>query len=219
MKKAYISGAGRFGEAKVLSAHGFGITFDIMEADLVVFTGGADISPTMYGEPTHGTTKASPYRDDEDRSNYIKATSLGIPLLGICRGAQFICAMSGGSLYQDVDDHCHGDHGITNLETGEVIVTNSVHHQGCIPGPDAITHWLATHKCKATRWDSVVKKFVTVEIAELAEIFTVPRIKAVCVQGHPEFDSDALRLAPLRRTVMQLVDSFQASKTTTPATV
>ena len=83
MKKAYISGSNRF-EGKVLSAHGFGITFDITEADLVVFTGGADISPVMYGEPTHGTTKASPYRDDEDRSNYIKATSLGIPLLGIC---------------------------------------------------------------------------------------------------------------------------------------
>lgn len=218
MKKAFISGHQRFGEGQLLSKHGFGVTENIEEADLVVFTGGADISPAIYGEPTHGTTYPQAPRDDEDRENFIRATSMGIPILGICRGAQLICALTGGSLWQNISNH-QGDHGITNKETGEVLITNSVHHQAMRPSSEAIIHWVSTHDCLGTRYDHVTKKFITESVKEVAEIITVPGIKAVAVQGHPEFDASSLRLLSFRTAVFKLVNEFQAVEAPTPSPV
>lgn len=218
MKKAFISGNSRYGEGQLVAAHGFGVTHNIEEASLVIFTGGADISPALYGEPTHATTYPQAVRDDEDQHNFIKATSMGIPILGICRGAQLLCALTGGLLWQNISKH-QGDHNITNKETGEIIVTNSVHHQAMRPSQEAIIHWESTHECLGTRWDHATKKFITEDVKTVAEIITIPRIKAVAVQGHPEFDHQNLRLLPFRSAVFKLVNSFQTVEATSPSPV
>lgn len=211
MKKAYISGFQRYQEGGFLKKIDFVITENIEEADLVVLTGGADISPEIYNEPKHWNTYTDPRRDEEDRKSVILATSLGIPMLGICRGAQLLCALSGGSLYQDVNCHS-GNHQITHKETGEKITTNSVHHQGMRPGKDAITHWVATHECTAISFDQRNGEFITEKITELAEIITIPKWKAVAVQGHPEFSPNSLELDKFRSVVGDLVKSFQEAE-------
>lgn len=58
----------------------------IEEADLVLFEGGEDVSPNLYGEPVHPATYISPNRDKAEVALFKKAHSLGKKLLGICRG-------------------------------------------------------------------------------------------------------------------------------------
>ncbi|HEY9660041.1 MAG TPA: gamma-glutamyl-gamma-aminobutyrate hydrolase family protein, partial [Allocoleopsis sp.] len=98
------------------------------EADLVCFTGGADVSPELYGHKEHPSTFASKFRDEEEMVLYKEAVKLQKPLVGICRGGQFLNVMSGGEMYQDVTKHTMS-HDLTDLETGEVVYVTSTHHQ------------------------------------------------------------------------------------------
>ncbi|MCL2056215.1 MAG: gamma-glutamyl-gamma-aminobutyrate hydrolase family protein [Oscillospiraceae bacterium] len=72
-------------------------------ADGVLFTGGPDIMPHLYGEqliPQCG--KCSPLRDEMEIPLAYEAASRRIPIVGICRGIQTINAALGGTLYQDI---------------------------------------------------------------------------------------------------------------------
>ena len=71
--------------------------------DGVIFTGGEDYDPAYYNErpiPQMGTINAP--RDRFDIKLLQLAAERGIPVLGICRGAQLINIVFGGSLYQDL---------------------------------------------------------------------------------------------------------------------
>ena len=71
--------------------------------DGVLFTGGGDADPTLYGEeilPECG--KIEPMRDELDMDALRIALSQKKPILGICRGIQMINIALGGSLYQDI---------------------------------------------------------------------------------------------------------------------
>jgi gamma-glutamyl-gamma-aminobutyrate hydrolase PuuD len=76
------------------------------EADLIQFTGGADVSPMLYGEPKHPRTYCDPNRDQHEAN--IFWNNIDKPKAGICRGGQFLNVMSGGSMWQDVDNHAIG---------------------------------------------------------------------------------------------------------------
>ncbi|MCQ2070997.1 MAG: gamma-glutamyl-gamma-aminobutyrate hydrolase family protein [archaeon] len=71
--------------------------------DGILFTGGQDVEPAVYGEPKKdfcGETCV-----ERDRMEYLileQAISRNMPFLGICRGIQFINAALGGTLYQDL---------------------------------------------------------------------------------------------------------------------
>ena len=80
---------------------------DIMQlaalCDGFLFTGGQDVSPGVYGaaaEPFCGET--CPARDAMEERLLPIALGAGKPVLGICRGIQFMNAALGGTLYQDL---------------------------------------------------------------------------------------------------------------------
>lgn len=77
---------------------------DILEKiDGIVFTGGGDISPLIYGsDPIKGLREVSTPRDEFEFILYKKAEILDMPMLGICRGVQVMNVASGGTLYQDI---------------------------------------------------------------------------------------------------------------------
>lgn len=101
----------------------------IEEADLVVFTGGADVDPALYGEKPHHSTHISKSRDERDIEAFNKCIKDGIPMFGVCRGLQFIHVMLGGTLYQDVDGH-NRPHDFKDARTGVTYTQmSSVHHQ------------------------------------------------------------------------------------------
>src|SRR5690606_27873987 len=62
---------------------------------LVVFTGGEDVDPSVYGEK-NVASYSNLRRDNEEVLLWSLARANNIPIGGICRGAQLICALSGG---------------------------------------------------------------------------------------------------------------------------
>ncbi len=68
----------------------------------LIIGGGDDISPEHYGFPMSATIKSDPDRDHLEISCIKKALEARIPLLGICRGAQLINVVLGGTLHQDI---------------------------------------------------------------------------------------------------------------------
>jgi putative glutamine amidotransferase len=77
----------------------------VAHAQAVVLTGGDfDIDPSLFGEAPHpalGTLK--PDRTAFERAIYERAMARGLPILGICGGMQLVCALRGGTLWQDLD--------------------------------------------------------------------------------------------------------------------
>ncbi|MBQ5933883.1 MAG: gamma-glutamyl-gamma-aminobutyrate hydrolase family protein [Lachnospiraceae bacterium] len=71
--------------------------------DGFLFTGGHDVSPEIYGEkPLDGKVSSNRKRDEMELYILRKALESDKPVLGICRGIQFINAALGGTLYQDI---------------------------------------------------------------------------------------------------------------------
>ncbi len=71
--------------------------------DGFLFTGGQDISPTRYGEkPIPECGEICTQRDEMEQILLNKVLRLDKPILGICRGIQFLNAALGGTLYQDL---------------------------------------------------------------------------------------------------------------------
>ena len=74
---------------------------------IVLFTGGEDISPTLYYTPEewHGIEAEIDYNAERDVSDYLTMAyclDMDIPLMGFCRGAQMLGVISGGEVIQDI---------------------------------------------------------------------------------------------------------------------
>ena len=70
--------------------------------DGFLFTGGHDVSPEVYQEERMKGTSPCLKRDQLEAEVFKKAVEADKPVLGICRGIQFINAALGGTLYQDL---------------------------------------------------------------------------------------------------------------------
>lgn len=74
---------------------------------IVLFTGGEDISSTLFfnAEPWHGITEEIDYNAERDVSDYLTMTyclDQDIPVMGFCRGMQMLSVVSGAEIIQDV---------------------------------------------------------------------------------------------------------------------
>lgn len=73
----------------------------------VVFTGGEDISPSLYAQPQdwHGIFEEINYNATRDVSDYLLmqyCLDNDIPTLGICRGMQMMAVAAGAEMIQDI---------------------------------------------------------------------------------------------------------------------
>jgi putative glutamine amidotransferase len=79
----------------------------VKEIDGLVLQGGADVSPTSYGEtPARPEWSGDRVRDLYEMELFWECVVQGKPVLGICRGLQLINVALGGSLYQDIVTEC-----------------------------------------------------------------------------------------------------------------
>lgn len=74
---------------------------DLRKVDGVVIGGGDDISPMLYGGKLAARARLDPARDAMEKQIVTDAAEAGIPVLGICRGAQMLNVAQGGTLHQD----------------------------------------------------------------------------------------------------------------------
>lgn len=69
----------------------------------LLFTGGQDVEPSVYGETVLAkNVECCPERDAMELLLLELALKRDIPVLGICRGIQLFNAALGGTLYQDI---------------------------------------------------------------------------------------------------------------------
>ena len=100
---------------------------EMSDAEVVLFTGGEDVNPEVYGCKTHRTTYFTRSRDhfEIEAFNKVAPNQLAV---GVCRGVQLFCAMYGGILVQNCSGHAGcGRHQITNGR--ETFTVTSIHHQ------------------------------------------------------------------------------------------
>lgn len=151
--------------------------------ELLILHGGIDIDPAIYNHPRLPETQVSnKYRDKKELTLIKKAVEEKKPILGICRGAQLLCAINGGSLWQHAIGH-HKAHSITISDGSEIEYTTSCHHQ--IMNLDGTKHELLA-------WDPRETKVLTLKreviiIKNTPEVAYFPETKALAVQPHPEW--------------------------------
>lgn len=161
------------------------------EAEIIIFNGGTDIATEMYGE-----TPISPYIPHKRSERDIYEDSIFAAfhgkkfLLGICRGAQFLNVMNGGTLWQDVNNHGR-NHDMVDLRTGEVLKVTSTHHQQMRPNLKTGQLIGVSNECTVKRAQGVVSGFnpknTEPKDGPDVEIVWYPGTTSLCIQGHPEY--------------------------------
>lgn len=182
---------------------GWKLTNILDESDLVVFVGGSDVSPSLYGDNVHRTTHANKARDDREMKVFYEAVELGIPMAGICRGGQFLNVMNGGRMYQDVNNHgVAGTHKAWLKNAMLPIDVTSTHHQMMIVNKN-VEHDILLFAGVSSRKVEMnpSSESNTREIISLQPIGTITDIEAVyypenqclCFQPHPEYHGSSVK--------------------------
>lgn len=189
-RKVYVIGP-TYNFDYILQDYGYEVFTDknvkdvkLTELDLAIWMGGTDIQTKLYGEVKLMVTQTpNSARDAREIALFhqLKNTNK----LGICRGAQLLCVLNGGSLYQDVDGHEFGNHWIEDVWGGKVM-SSSVHHQMCRPHKDTeVIAWATPNRCSYRQTGEML--FEGVPNEKEPEIMWAPATKSLMIQGHPEF--------------------------------
>lgn len=183
MKKVYIENWSQAYVDLFQRVLGCDVVYNHEAADFVVFTGGEDVSPYLYKDHKHRSTFNNIDRDVREKALFDQVVKTGKPMVGICRGAQFLNVMSGGRMYQDVDEHGRS-HPINDTRSGDVIFVTSTHHQMMLPGK--MRELVATAQLRGRReWfnrEVPVQDWAEVDY----EVVWYPHTKCLCFQPHPE---------------------------------
>jgi anthranilate synthase component 2/putative glutamine amidotransferase len=102
----YVAAVERAGGRPLLvppSTDGVEETLDALDG--LVFSGGPDLDPALYGHDAHPeTTDVAPARDTAELELLRAALARDLPVLAICRGSQLLNVALGGDLVQHLPD-------------------------------------------------------------------------------------------------------------------
>ena len=157
-----------------LKAGGQDVVSTVDEADALLFTGGSDVTPSLYNAEKDPRTQSSGSRDVDDLNFFGTGEARGLALVGICRGAQFLNVMLGGTLHQHVEGH-RGSH-LMYTNSGDSMFVTSTHHQMLALPSEG--------ECELIAWG---KEKTDPLIDIQPEVVHYPRHRALAVQYHPEY--------------------------------
>ena len=188
---------------------------NLEDADICLLTGGADIHPMIYNEKVGSYTHAGSARDNYEIDYVRRAKNLGIPIFGICRGAQLLCALAGGKLIQHMSHP--SSHAIKFWDNKIVCSTSSCHHQMQYPYlMNKSDYYILGYSEGLSRMhlgeDDQELDMPDVNKAGLIkepELVYYPKLKALGIQGHPEGISDHAPLCHILRALIQLLVNNQ----------
>lgn len=172
---------------------------ELNEHGILIIHGGSDISPTIYNQKpikqTLASDKLSP-RDQIELQLMKRAIEKGITIYGICRGAQLACCLAGGSLIQHVTGH-QVEH--TIYTDKDKLIANSAHHQMMN---------LTNTESELLAWSQTISSTYKTDKGEISvgcepDIVWFPKIKALAIQGHPEWLVPANKYVRLCNTFLQ----------------
>lgn len=163
--------------------------------DALVVAGGADVDPATYGaQPRPGTDAPRRDRDTWEAALLAAALERGTPTLGVCRGAQVLNVVAGGTLHQHLPDVVGNDrHRPANARHARVHVT--------IDARSALAGVLGTEADVPCHHHQAIDRLGDgLRATAWADDGTVEAVEheghdfAVGVQWHPEVDTTDLRL-------------------------
>lgn len=196
--KVYVVG-GDIAYANVINKP-FKIVTDMNLADVIIFTGGADVDPDFYGQEIGQCTNYDRKRDLFEAREFREASKRKRLLLGICRGAQFLTVMNEGILIQHVTNHgvSKGHEIFVPTENRSFNIT-STHHQMMYPfnlDDDEYVIIAYSKNLSDTYLDGYDSEMIKPNNFVEPEIVYYPKTNSLCIQGHPEYmpkNSDAVR--------------------------
>jgi gamma-glutamyl-gamma-aminobutyrate hydrolase PuuD len=156
------------------------------DANLVVFTGGEDVDPYFYGKKRNPTTYSDIGRDKYEIEYFHNAKLLGIKMIGICRGSQFLCVMNHGLLVQN---QCNPSYlHPMKTEDEQIITVSSTHHQAQFPfelnkNDYRIIGW-TENLCQYHEGENSKQEL---NPPKECEIVYYPKNKCLGIQSHPEY--------------------------------
>ena len=193
------------------------------KVDAVVFSGGGDIDPALYGmeEARDVCSGIDIERDRREAVIFEYAREHKIPILGICRGLQYVVVHLGGKMVphipDDVESHDYHakidgkDHAhITHVESGSLLfravgelegIVSSSHHQAVreVPAELVVTSRAPDGIVEAVEWREPEKNGYM-----------------LAVQWHPErMDFESPFSAGLRDSFLLEVESSMVLKRST----
>jgi putative glutamine amidotransferase len=183
VKKVYVVGGDTY-YANWIKDHELVDNLD--DANIILFTGGEDVDPSIYGKEKHPRTYSNIERDLAEKEIFekIKPNQLA---LGICRGSQLLTALNGGILVQDCTNHATlGTHLITNGEY--MFDITSTHHQMMYPfnlnyNDYDILYWTSMRLSDYYDGDGIGR---VPKEPEVVYYHINGKPKSLAIQGHPE---------------------------------
>lgn len=186
---------------------------NLKDAQLVVFTGGEDVTPSFYGCKKHPNTYCNIDRDILEKEIFDKIDPNKQVCYGACRGSQFLAVMNGAKLIQDVTNHAVGrTHSISDGK--KIYQITSTHHQMQYPfdleeGKD--------YDLLYTSYGMSSNKYAGDKISIEKVLHREPEIvlyhrknypKCLAVQGHPEMIPDSIVAKMINNLIKDLVNEI-----------
>lgn len=174
------------GLQRMLHDMGHSVVSHHSQAQVALFPGGSDVIPLLYGERALPRTSFIMHRDLREAKFY-RELPRSMPKVGICRGAQFLCVMGGGSLWQDVDGHATGSHDIMDVKSKRVLQVTSTHHQMMIPPSHAKVLAVAAEARRKESEKGIWKSNSETPALTDIEVIFLKDEKILAFQPHPEY--------------------------------
>lgn len=164
----------------------------ISNAELLIFGGGQDIHPSLYGHENVASScgKGPSKRDECEMEVYEKALILGKKMLGICRGAQFLCAMNHGWLVQHVSNHAGENHLVMlhdEIGGSSSINMNSYHHQMMMPSKNSMILGWTENRSNEWLFDVNILNFKNPRYDQINPEIVLFSGNCIGFQPHPEY--------------------------------
>lgn len=178
---------------------GYDMTHNLSHLDsaqFVVFPGGEDVSPFLYGHKRSINCGHTSIERDLRENKIFRIVDPGIPKFGICRGAQFLNVMNGGQMYQHVNNH-GGDHMVRlffndklePVKDYHTISVTSTHHQMMIPSlsHENIVIGMASRATEKWYENRKIDFVADGKTYKDTEIVYYNDSNSLCFQPHPEY--------------------------------
>lgn len=185
--KLHVIG-GNIGYANWLEPIGYEITQDVYKAEVFMFTGGEDVTPSFYGHECFSGTYYNTRRDEIEKDYFMYALENRIPMIGVCRGSQFLGVMNGAKLIQDMS-HPY-KHKVKTIDRG-IYECNSTHHQSVYLDPVDSSYSLLAWAENLSPFHTIGGGIEIPKNYKETEVTYWKRTRCLGIQSHPEDTLDS----------------------------